>query len=54
MKAHDKLNAQQTKNGLAGFKVDLWNYEGEKGALIPLLQAAQDSYGYIPLAAIDQ
>jgi len=54
MKANDKLNAQQAKNGLAGFKVDLWNYEGEKGALIPLLQAAQDTYGYIPVAAIDQ
>lgn len=54
MKAHDKLKAQQTKNGLAGFKVDLWNYEGEKGALIPLLQAAQDTYGYIPTTAIDQ
>jgi len=54
MKAHDKLKAQQSKNGLSGFKVDLWNYEGEKGALIPLLQAAQDTYGYIPAPAIDQ
>lgn len=54
MKAHDKLNAKQTASNLAGFKVDLWNYEGEKGALIPLLQAAQDTYGYIPEAAIDQ
>ncbi|HUU05744.1 MAG TPA: NADH-quinone oxidoreductase subunit NuoE [Patescibacteria group bacterium] len=54
MEAHDKQKAQQTKNGLAGFKVELWNYEGEKGALIPLLQAAQDTYSYIPVAAIDQ
>jgi len=54
MHAHDKLKAKQAKNGLAGFKVDLWNYEGEKGALIPLLQAAQDTYGYIPETAIDQ
>jgi NADH-quinone oxidoreductase subunit E len=54
MKAHDKLKAQLSKNGLSGFKVDLWNYEGERGALIPLLQAAQDTYGYIPAPAIDQ
>ena len=54
MTPNDKLKAQQAKNGLAGFKVDLWNYEGEKGALIPLLQAAQDTYGYIPTTAIDQ
>jgi NADH-quinone oxidoreductase subunit E len=54
MTPHDKLKAQHAKNGLAGFKVDLWNYEGEKGALIPLLQAAQDTYGYIPETAIDQ
>ena len=50
MTPNDKLKAQQKKNGLAGFKVDLWNYEGEKGALIPLLQAAQDTYGYIPVS----
>lgn len=54
MTPNDKLKAQHAKNGLAGFKVDLWNYEGEKGALIPLLQAAQDTYGFIPATAIDQ
>lgn len=54
MAPNDKLKAQHVKNGLAGFKVDLWNYEGEKGALIPLLQAAQDTYGFIPETAIDQ
>ena len=54
MKANDKLNAPHAKNGLAGFKVELWNYEGEQGALIPILQAAQDTYGYIPESAIDQ
>jgi NADH-quinone oxidoreductase subunit E len=54
MTPNDKLKAQHAKNGLAGFKVDLWNYEGEKGALIPLLQAAQDTYGFIPETAIDQ
>jgi NADH-quinone oxidoreductase subunit E len=54
MNGNNKLKSAQTKNGLAGFKVDLWNYEGEKGALIPLLQAAQDTYGFIPESAIDQ
>ncbi len=54
MPPNDRLKAQHAKNGLAGFKVDLWNYEGEKGALIPLLQAAQDTYGFIPETAIDQ
>jgi NADH-quinone oxidoreductase subunit E len=54
MNANDKTKTDQVKNGLAGFKVELWNYEGEKGALIPLLQSAQDSYGYIPETAIDQ
>jgi len=54
MTPNGKLKAQHAKNGLAGFKVDLWNYEGEKGALIPLLQAAQDTYGFIPETAIDQ
>jgi NADH-quinone oxidoreductase subunit E len=39
--------------GFSGFKVDLWNYEGELGALIPLLQSAQDTYGFIPESAID-
>jgi NADH-quinone oxidoreductase subunit E len=54
MTPNDTLKAQHAKSGLAGFKVDLWNYEGEKGALIPLLQAAQDTYGFIPTTAIDQ
>lgn len=54
MTPNDKPIAAQNKKGLAGFKIDLWNYEGEKGALIPLLQAAQDTYGYIPVTAIDQ
>jgi NADH-quinone oxidoreductase subunit E len=32
----------------------LWRHGGEPGMLIPLLQAAQDSYGYIPPLAIEQ
>jgi NADH-quinone oxidoreductase subunit E len=34
------------------FKFDLINKRKQEGALIPLLQAAQDSYGYIPEKAI--
>jgi NADH-quinone oxidoreductase subunit E len=32
----------------------LWRHRGEPGMLIPLLQAAQDSYGYVPPLAIEQ
>ena len=35
------------------FNVDLWKYDGHAGALIPLLQSAQDSYGYVSEKAID-
>ena len=38
---------------ISNFKVELWKYQGEKGALIPLLQSAQETYGYIPESAID-
>lgn len=39
---------------LPAFGRMLWRYRGEPGMLIPLLQAAQDSYGYIPPLAIEQ
>jgi NADH-quinone oxidoreductase subunit E len=32
--------------------VELWRYRGEPGQLIPLLQAAQESYGYISETAL--
>jgi NADH:ubiquinone oxidoreductase subunit E len=32
--------------------LDLWRYRGQPGQLIPLLQSAQDSYGYISETAI--
>jgi NADH-quinone oxidoreductase subunit E len=32
----------------------LWRHRGEPGMLIPLLQAAQDSFGYIPPLAVEQ
>jgi NADH-quinone oxidoreductase subunit E len=51
--AHSTSHREDVVDGLPGFKVDLWNYEGEAGALIPLLQSAQDTYGFIPEAAID-
>lgn len=35
------------------FNVDIWKYDGHAGALIPLLQSAQDTYGYISERAID-
>ncbi|MCL1926479.1 MAG: NADH-quinone oxidoreductase subunit NuoE [Syntrophorhabdaceae bacterium] len=34
------------------FSYRLWRYDGAPGELIPLLQSAQDHFGYIPRAAI--
>ncbi len=53
MKTNGEATQKQLSGGMFGFKVDLWKYEGELGALIPLLQSAQDTYGYIPETAID-
>ena len=36
----------------SAFSLALWKYRGEKGVLIPLLQAAQDQYSYIPESVI--
>jgi len=44
----NKENSREIKN----FKYDLINKRKQHGALIPLLQSAQDSYGYIPEKAI--
>ena len=38
----------------SAFEKMLWQYRGEQGMLIPLLQAAQDSYGYVPASAIER
>jgi len=35
------------------FAQDLWKSEGDRGALIPLLQSAQETYGYISEKTID-
>jgi len=46
-------NHSSTSEVFSEFKIDLWNHRQEPGALIPLLQTAQDTYGYIPASAID-
>jgi NADH-quinone oxidoreductase subunit E len=35
------------------FTYSLWRYDGTPGELIPLLQSAQDHFGYIPRRAIN-
>jgi NADH-quinone oxidoreductase subunit E len=48
---------QENVNGRqepAAFEKMLWQYRGEPGMLIPMLQAAQDSYGYVPATAIER
>ncbi len=35
------------------FSYRLWKYDGEPGELIPLLQSAQEHFGYIPRRAIN-
>jgi NADH-quinone oxidoreductase subunit E len=45
---------EEVEGRAGGFGRMLWRHRGESGMLIPLLQAAQDSYGYTPPAAIDQ
>jgi NADH-quinone oxidoreductase subunit E len=47
---------QSESNRIApiAFERMLWRHRGEPGMLIPLLQAAQDSYGYVPTSAIEQ
>ena len=45
-------NVLERKADFGGFKVELLLKQKENGALIPLLQSAQDSYGYIPEIAV--
>ena len=49
----EETKQERTAGGFSLFKVELWKYQGELGALIPLLQAAQETYGYVPESAID-
>ena len=52
MKASDSWERVGDKILLPAFNLDLWKYDGEPGSLIPLLQAAQRDYSYIPETAI--
>jgi NADH-quinone oxidoreductase subunit E len=36
------------------FERMVWRHRGEPGMLIPMLQAAQDSFGFVPAHAIEQ
>jgi NADH-quinone oxidoreductase subunit E len=45
--------AEQPTDELKAFNVDLWKHDGHAGALIPLLQSAQNTYGYVSEKAID-
>lgn len=43
-----EINIVEEKREILNFKIDLINKRHQTGSLIPLLQSAQDSYGYIP------
>jgi NADH-quinone oxidoreductase subunit E len=43
----------ELKKEIFDFKIDLINKRHQPGSLIPLLQSAQNSYGYIPEKIID-
>jgi NADH-quinone oxidoreductase subunit E len=43
-----EIDILDAKKEILTFKLDLINKRRQSGSLIPLLQSAQDSYGYIP------
>jgi NADH-quinone oxidoreductase subunit E len=43
-----EIDILDEKKEILTFKLDLINKRRQSGSLIPLLQSAQDSYGYIP------
>jgi NADH:ubiquinone oxidoreductase 24 kD subunit len=43
---------EQHRPDTDNFNYRLWRYDGQPGELIPLLQSAQDHFGYIPRKAI--
>ena len=47
-------DGESSRLAQAPFGRMLWRHRGEPGMLIPLLQAAQDSFGYVPPMAIEQ
>jgi NADH-quinone oxidoreductase subunit E len=48
------MPSERGRGASAAFGRMLWRHRGEPGMLIPLLQAAQDGFGYIPPYAIEQ
>ena len=48
----DKKPVALMEKAVEEFKIDLINKRKTKGSLIPLLQSAQDTYGYVPEKAI--
>lgn len=50
----NQSDSEPSRVAPAAFARMLWRHRGEPGMLIPLLQAAQDSYGYVPPLAIEQ
>ena len=44
--------AREGRRAQEDFRYRLWRYDGAPGELIPLLQSAQDHFGYIPRRAI--
>ena len=42
------IDVRDDTKSILNFKIDLINKKHQSGALIPLLQSAQNSYGYIP------
>ncbi len=45
---------QSSRVAPAAFERMLWRHRGEPGMLIPLLQAAQDSYGFVAVQSVEQ
>jgi NADH-quinone oxidoreductase subunit E len=45
--------AEVKEKTMDDFTENLWKHEGDPGALIPLLQSAQETYGYVSEQAID-
>jgi len=50
----EELEKTSQETDLPAFGRMLWRHQGEPGMLIPLLQAAQDTYDYVPPFAIEQ
>ena len=44
--------SRRSPGGFPRLNYELWRYNGEPGQLIPLLQSAQETYGYISPTAI--